>query len=229
MNKILYTALLLFLTITGTERLSALENGTFKYKIKINGTVAGESFFTRTEDKHFRTIETKDIIKTQRKIFYSYTKVTETIDFKPVNIETIYKESDRDSNILEENTKTITFEGKKVTIHHKDGRKDKFNLKKKFYIYGDYFFHELKKRKFRPGSKLKLNIFDDDSNSSKPVIYEVVGNRKISLNDRLVEVIHISQRANGNVKTEWLVTENGVPQRVILDYPEYTLEMELVK
>lgn len=229
MKKTLVILITMLLTVSCGKKLNSIERGSFTYLLKINGMTAGKSVITRKMENGNHITETAMTMKAGHIENSALVKVTETSEFKPVKLEIINTMKDTSSNAVQEIKKTALFNDNTVSLDT-NGYKSEFKIDENFYLDGDFFIDELKKKKFKPGTVVRAKIYEPTVKVDSPilVIYKVIGDKKISLNNREIDTVHISQKIEMLKSIDWYISRDGVVQKVVIKMLNNIIEMELV-
>ncbi len=227
-KAIILQVLTVILFISCGKDVKSLEQGTFSYVMKINGFSAGSARISRIDRDGMYITETTMTLKAGNIENSSFQRVTETHDYKPVKLEILNTMSDSHTGKNEVIKKTADFSGSKVSLDS-NGYKTEVNLTGTFYLDGNFFDNELLKKKFKKGSVVKARIYEPSVETDKTilVIFKVLGDEKIRIGDKDVDVVHITQKVEMLKSIDWYISRDGVTQKAVIKMLNNIFELEL--
>ncbi len=229
--KAIQTAIIC-ITLLGTVLLgpacsktpAAIPSGSWSYALYVNEVKAGSAVFSsRRDGKHYivsseLSMSLGDVTNTSRQI------VTETLDFKPVRLETYNKVAE---GVKVQTSETIAlFRGGEVELRL-GGNKSVVRIEGDFVLDGNFFISRLIENKFRDGYEIKSAIYDPsiELEAIIPVKTRVVGRETVLVGGRKRRLIHITQSIESVKSADSYLDEEGVLVKGVITMLNLTIEL----
>jgi len=224
MKKFLIIIFPLFLVVSCKMLPESIPSGTWNYDLLINGAKIGSA-------KTMNKIENNNLVSVlEMKMNAGQVKnitkqiITETKYYKPVKFE-VYNSVINNGQEKKINTVAV-FNSNTVDLDTGYSR-GKIKLDRSFVLEGGYFLDKLIKKKFKKGTIIKSRIYDPtiEIEETIPVSVEVMGRKKISINGKTKELIHIVESIQKMKTIDIFIDNNGVTQIVIVKMLNNTFEL----
>lgn len=215
--KIFAVAMIITAAISCSSKPAAIPVGTWNYDLLVNGIKAGSAVISNSASGNNYIIKSEMYIKIGTIENSSVQIITETKDFKPVKLEVLNTVTDTATNKKQVIEKSATFSGSEVTLKN-DGYQTKFTIDGVFVLDGNYFFNELLKKKFEPGTVISAKIYEPSVEIDEPilVIVEAKGFADIQSQGRMVKLFHIKQRIEKFKSIDVYVNEKGITEKMVM-------------
>jgi hypothetical protein len=233
-RNVIYILSLLFLVNFCSSSPAAhdsIATGEWKYKLAVNGVSVGTAVISnKIKDGNYvssseYSMKLADLDTTTKDV------VTETMDFKPVRLESSTKIR---NNGKDYGTDIVTvFNGRNVELTYGTaGKKVNYTIGRDFIIDGGYFTNQLIKSKFKEGIEIVNYVYNPSVELETPIkaVTKVAGREKITINGTEKNLIHIVQSIE-NIKDniDIYADPNGIMQRGIIHMLNLKIELEILQ
>ncbi len=215
--KAIITAAVIAAAVSCSSKPESIPEGTWSYDLLVNGVKAGSAVISNSTSGSNYVIKSEMYIKMGTIENSSIQIVTETKDFKPVKLEVLNTVTDTATDKKQVIEKSATFRGKEVTLKN-DGYQSKFNIDGVFVLDGNYFFNELLKKSFKPGTVISAKIYEPSVEIEEPilVIVEAKGFADIQVQGRMMKLLHIKQRIEKFKSIDVYINEKGITEKMTM-------------
>ena len=209
-----------------TKVPSSIPLGKRNYILLVNGVKLGTATldFIKEEKRYITSLE----MQMDAKYVKNYSKqiITESLDFKPIKYEQYNKT--QDGKNIEETKIIADFNGTAVTLIALD-KKTTFTMEKPFIIDGNFFLGELIKNKFKNGTSIHAQLYDPSIEAEEPipVVVKVLERKKIFVNEKEKELIHVVQAIKSHKIVDYYFDENGIAQKATISMLNNVFELVL--
>ncbi|HOT44426.1 MAG TPA: hypothetical protein PLM53_02415 [Spirochaetota bacterium] len=227
MKKMLvFTAILLVSAGACRKGAGEIPSGTWNYRLMVNGAPIGRAVVTN------RIVNNTWVSTTDMEMDAGYIKntsrqvITETLDFKPVKMET-HNRTIQNGQVSE--VKTIaTFTGNTVALETGEG-KSTITVTKPFILEGNYFMNELIRNEFKPGTIIRNHIYEPSVDTEEPVLVlvKVLGREDVSINGKTKNLIHLGFSIENLKNIDSYIDNDGITQKTVITMLNNRLELVL--
>ncbi len=205
---------------------SAIPTGTWRYRLLVNGAAIGRAVVSNKIDgKNY--ISTMDMEMDAGYVRNSMRQVvTETLDFRPVRLET-YSKTTQHGKVNEIKT-TATFEGNTVKLDTGDS-KTTITTDKPFVLEGNYFMQRLIDAGFKPGTVIKGYVYEPSVDIEAPVLIlvKVIGSEKVKVGGKTMSLLHLGYSIENLKNIDAYIDDEGVTQKTVIVMLNNRLELIL--
>ncbi len=222
--------IILFLVLLQSSCMAVPEDiptGTWNYRLLANGVEAGTA--TISNEKNDGLYITETVMEMSMGQIQSTTRniVTETLDFKPVKLETYntVNNSGRKNTI---NT-VATFEGKNVTLKF-DDHKATVTLDSPFIIDGNYLLSELIKKGFKKGTEAAALMYEPtiELESLIKIRAGVMGKKTVIINGKKEKLLHVIIAIEDQQTVDLYLDSNGIARKTVVVMLNNRIELEIL-
>ncbi len=202
---------------TGTWKYRLLTNGVESGTAEISSMKKGNHYITETVMK----ISMGDISSTTRNI------ITETIDFRPVKLETYntVNNAGRKTNI---NTVAV-FNGKTVNLDI-DGRTATVSFERPFIIDGNYLQTKLIKQGFKKGAEVSAMMYEPtmELESLINIRAGVMGKNTVMINNKKEKLFHVIVAIENQKTVDLFIDSDGIARKSVVVMLNNRIELEII-
>ncbi len=223
-SPVFILACLLFFSTceTGPEKIP---NGEWKYKLYVNGIEVGTALISnRIENGNYLSLSEYSM-KMGDMTTLTRDKITETLDFKPVRLES-YSRIENADNVHETNIISV-FDGRNVELTY-GNKKYNYTVNRDFIIDGNYFMGKLIQGKFRKGLEVSNYVYNPSVELETPIkaITRVVGFENVQINGEEKQLLHIVQSIeNISDNIDLFIDSKGILQKSIIHMLNLKIEL----
>lgn len=207
-----------------TRTPAQIPTGQWTYTLFVNGFDSGRAVVTnRIEGVNWvssteLTIGMGDISNVSKQI------VTETLDFKPVKLESRNRiitggkvQSIDTITVFRGREAEITF-GKDKAVH---------KIGKDFILEGNYILAKLIEGKFREGMEVEANIYDPTIELEEPILVKakVMGYETVPVGPRRERLLHVTESIEAVKSIDLYLDENGILRKGVIQMLNMTMEL----
>ncbi|HDP81430.1 MAG TPA: hypothetical protein ENN21_11365 [Spirochaetes bacterium] len=204
----------------------AVPAGSWTYDLLVNGASVGEAVLSNKKEDGRYIMVSELKMGTGDTVNISRQTLTETLDFKPVRLET--------RNIIitgakrQEIDTVALFRGREVEITM-GGHRTVITLKDDFVLDGNYFLSEFIRNGFREGTEIKGRIYDPSIELETPIAVtaRVVGWETVEVAGKKQKLLHIVQSLEQVKSADSYMDEDGVMVKALIQM--LNLNIELVR
>jgi hypothetical protein len=227
MKKLLVLTIILFVS-AGACRKGAEEipSGTWNYRLLVNGAPIGRAVVTN------KIVNNNWVSTTNMEMDAGYVKntsrqiITETLEFKPVKMET-YNRTIQNGQVSEVRT-IATFNGSKVELETGEG-KSTITISKPFILEGNYFMKELIRNEFKAGTIIRNHVYEPSVDTEEPVLVlvKVLGREDVSINGKTRNLIHLGFSIENLKNIDSYIDNDGITRKTVITMLNNRLELVL--
>lgn len=227
MKKLLvFTAIVLVSSWACRTGAGEIPSGTWKYRLLVNGAPIGRAVVTN------RIVNNNWVSTTDMEMDAGYIRntsrqvITETLDFRPVKLET-YNRTIQNDQVSE--VKTIAaFTGKRVDLETAEG-KSTFTIAKPFILEGNYFMKELIRNEFKTGTIIRNYIYEPSIDTEEPVLVlvKVLGREDVDIRGKTRNLIHLGFSIENLKNIDSYIDNDGITQKTVITMLNNRLELVL--
>ncbi len=227
MKKLLvFTAIVLVSSWACRTGAGEIPSGTWKYRLLVNGAPIGRAVVTN------RIVNNNWVSTTDMEMDAGYIRntsrqvITETLDFRPVKLET-YNRTIQNDQVSE--VKTIAaFTGNRVDLETAEG-KSTFTIAKPFILEGNYFMKELIRNEFKTGTIIRNYIYEPSIDTEEPVLVlvKVLGREDVDIRGKTRNLIHLGFSIENLKNIDSYIDNDGITQKTVITMLNNRLELVL--
>jgi len=227
MKKLLvFTAIVLVSSWACRTGAGEIPSGTWKYRLLVNGAPIGRAVVTN------RIVNNNWVSTTDMEMDAGYIRntsrqvITETLDFRPVKLET-YNRTIQNDQVSE--VKTIAaFTGNRVDLETAEG-KSTFTIAKPFILEGNYFMKELIRNEFKTGTIIRNYIYEPSIDTEEPVLVlvKVLGREDVDIKGKTRNLIHLGFSIENLKNIDSYIDNDGITQKTVITMLNNRLELVL--
>ncbi len=229
-TKCVFFLLTVFPALVSTHACSktphAIPLGTWKYDLLVNGTPVGAAVLSNIKSEGRYILTSELTMGAGSTVNISKQVVTETLDFKPVKLES----RNRIVNGAKEQViETVAlFRGREVEIKM-GGHTSVIKVDRDFMLDGNYFIFRLMEKRFKEGTEIKGYIYDPTIELESPIAVttRVVGWETVDVAGKKRKLLHIVQTLEQIKSADSYLDEDGVLVKALIQM--LNLNIELVK
>ena len=203
---------------------AAIPSGSWTYALYVNEVKAGSAVFSsRREGRHYvvtseLSMRLGDVTNTSRQI------VTETMDFKPVRLETYNKIAEGAK--LQTSQTIAVFRPGEVELQM-GGNKSVVKIEGDFVLDGNFFISRLIENGFKEGFEIKASIYDPsiELETAIPVKTRVLGRETVLVGGKKRSCIHIVQSIESVKSAHSYLDDEGVLVKGVITMLNLTIEL----
>jgi hypothetical protein len=203
-----------------------IPHGVWNYKLLVNGVSAGSAVISNKKNNdNYESISEFNIemggIST-----ISKETVVETLDFKPVSLES-YSRIINGSDVHETLIRAV-FNGTKVELST-NNRKAVYDIKREFLIEGNYCMAKLIEGGFKEGMEVESRIYHPSIELDDTVLVKTrfAGIEDVNVNGRPERLIHITQSIENIKSIDIYIGSDGITRKAVISM--LNLKIELIK
>ncbi|MBN2040215.1 MAG: hypothetical protein JW864_09250 [Spirochaetes bacterium] len=223
---VIFVCLILFFISCENGHLK-VPQGNWKYSLYVNGIKVGTANISNKITNNTYISSSEYIMKMNGLTTITKDVIIETLDFKPVRLES-YSKIDN-SGEIHENKIVSVFNGREVELSYGD-KKAGYTVDRDFIIDGNFFMGKLFEGKFREGMEVSGYIYNPSVELETPVkaTTRVVGFKDVLINGKEKKLLHISQSIeNLNDNVDLFIDKEGILQKGVIYM--LNIKIELVK
>jgi hypothetical protein len=205
---------------------SEIPSGTWNYKLLVNDSPVGSATLSNRREKDTYVI-TSDLLMTVGDVKNSSKQiVTETLDFKPLKIETYNRTT---QGAMVQNVDTVAIiQGRNVEVQA--GRlKTRVTLDRDFILDGNYIMSWLIAGKFKEGMHLRAYIYDPSIEVDRviPISTRLLGRETVTIGGKPMRLYHVIQSLESVKSADSYLDEQGILFKAVIRM--LNLKIELVR
>jgi hypothetical protein len=152
--------------------------------------------------------------------------VIETLDFRPVRLETYSKTTQHGKD--NEIKTTAVFEGNTVKLDTGDS-KTTITIDRPFVLEGNYFMQRLIEAGFKPGTVIKGYVYEPSVDIEAPVLIlvKVIGREKVRVGERTMRLLHLGYSIENLKNIDAYLDDEGITQKTVIVMLNNRLELIL--
>jgi hypothetical protein len=203
-----------------------IPSGTWNYKLFVNGVRVGSAVISNKAVAGSYVITSELNMGAGTIMNVSRQVITETMDFKPLKIETYNKVVNESST---QNINTVaTINGRKIEVRS-GASKTTVTMDRDFFLDGNYTMARLIENRFKKGLEISSYLYDPSIEIDQliPITTKVKGVESVTVGDRRLRLIHIVQSLDTIKNADSYLDETGVLVKASIQM--LNLKIELVR